>query len=247
MSWPAPFLGGGQLDGVMNYWLRAALRSCALDDAQMPVAQRALDRLAAEVPLPALLRSWTVLSSHDTPRLSDQVGFDEARARLWLAVQFAYPGTPLLYYGEEIGMTGGADPACRGAMVWDETQWQVDRLAFVRALVAHRRTLPALTDGRYVPLDGPSSLLAFARATSRPADTLICVANPGMRAVVAELPLPLPGIYDALPFTDVLGGAPAPNSEAGWLRLALEPNEVRWLMPRDDDPNGYRFWKSASL
>ncbi len=254
MSWPAPFLvappaagpGRAALDGAMNYWLRAAVHAALRDEAQIPVAQRALDRLCAAVPLPQLLRSWTILSSHDTPRLSDQVGFDEARAQLCLALQFAYPGTPLIYYGEELGMTGGADPGCRGAMVWDESRWDQQRLAFVRRLVALRRRLPALVDGTYVSLDAPASLLAFARTTALFADTLICVANPSARAVEASLPLPLPGLYDAMPFADLLGGPPA-VSEAGWLRLSLPPRAVRWLMPHDDDPSAYRFWKSPSL
>ncbi len=246
MAWPAPFLQGGALDGVMNYWLRNALETCGVNEAQIPVAQRSLDRLAAAVPLERLLRSWTILSSHDTRRLSDQVGFDEARARLWLAVQFAYPGTPMIYYGEEVGMRGGDDPGCRGAMIWDEARWDLARLAHVQRLVELRRSLPALIEGDYVPLDVPRGILGFARTTGHVSDTIICVANPTGREVKVELPLPIPGFYGALPVVDLLGG-PTLESASSWVRVSLPPQGVCWLSPRDEHGSAYRFWKSHPL
>lgn len=31
-----------------------------------------------------------------------------------------YIGSPLIYYGDEIGMWGGNDPCCRKPMVWEK-------------------------------------------------------------------------------------------------------------------------------
>jgi alpha-glucosidase len=246
MSWPGGFLADGALDGVMGYWPRAAFSSALEDEAQVSAAGAALDRLAAVAPLEALLRSWTVLSSHDTPRLSDQVGFDEQKARLLLALQFAYPGTPLLYYGEEVGMTGGPDPGCRAPMIWDPARWDEGRLAFVRRLVELRRALPALHDGAYLSLAPPAPLLAWARVTDDPRDALVCVANLSPRPVTRRLLLPIDGYYDALPLGDCFGGDRV-SVESGGISLRLAPYEVRWLMGRDDDPSGYRFWKARPL
>jgi cyclomaltodextrinase / maltogenic alpha-amylase / neopullulanase len=39
-----------------------------------------------------------------------------------------YPGAPMLYYGDEIGLEGGRDPDCRRAMLWDHTRWDHDLL-----------------------------------------------------------------------------------------------------------------------
>lgn len=245
MAWPAGLVGDGGLDGAMSYWLRAALLGALADEAEIGPAARALDRFAEALPPAALQRSWTVLSSHDTPRLSDAVGFDERRARLLLALQFAYPGVPLLYYGEEVGLSGGADPGCRGAMVWDEARWDLGRLAFVRALVGLRRAHPALRAGRYVPLPVAPPALAFARAAEAPGGTIVCVANLSERPIRARVLLPLEGFYDALPAEDLLSpGGERAAVEQGAVVVGLPPYGVRWLQGRDDHASGYRFWKT---
>ena len=46
------------------------------------------------------------------------------KTRLAFLFQFAYPGAPAIYYGDEIGLVGGKDPGCRGAFLWEETQME---------------------------------------------------------------------------------------------------------------------------
>ncbi len=64
------------------------------------------------------------LSNHDQVRVMRQLGGDAAAARLVAATLFAMPGTPFVYYGEEIGMQGGAstgDEDKRTPMRWNAT------------------------------------------------------------------------------------------------------------------------------
>lgn len=49
------------------------------------------------------------LSNHDQARVMRDLAGDVARARLGAAVLLALPGTPFLYYGEELGMQGGPE------------------------------------------------------------------------------------------------------------------------------------------
>jgi hypothetical protein len=42
-----------------------------------------------------------------------------AQRRLVQVLQFTLPGAPNLYYGSEVGMTGGDDPEMRAPMRWD--------------------------------------------------------------------------------------------------------------------------------
>ena len=56
-----------------------------------------------------------LLGSHDAPRLRTVVGGDVARVALAMQLQATLPGAPCLYYGDEVGLTGGNDPGCRGA------------------------------------------------------------------------------------------------------------------------------------
>jgi glycosidase len=67
----------------------------------------------------------TFLANHDKftgRRLMDQLRGDDAAYRLAAATYLLLPGTPYIYYGEEIGQAGAAglteDPEIRGPMSW---------------------------------------------------------------------------------------------------------------------------------
>lgn len=69
------------------------------------------------------------LTNHDHVRVMRQLGSSTERAKLAVALLMAQPGTPFLYYGEEIGMVGGPqsnsrDEDKRTPMVWDATSPQ---------------------------------------------------------------------------------------------------------------------------
>jgi neopullulanase len=90
-----------------------------------------------------------------------------------------FPGAPCIYYGDEVGMTGGSDPASRGGFPWERSDWDKDLLAFFRQAISLRRDHPALCRGRYVHLgaDDQQGLYAFAREGE--GETLIVVLNRG--------------------------------------------------------------------
>jgi alpha-amylase len=76
-----------------------------------------------KMPVP---RMGTFLSNHDTfagSRIFRQVKGDEAAYRVAAATLLTLPGTPFVYYGEEIGLglvegISGGDPSLRGPMSW---------------------------------------------------------------------------------------------------------------------------------
>jgi glycosidase len=245
MSYPADWTREDGLSGVMNYWFRSAALGLATGRMRAAQVQLALDRLAAEMPLAGLLASWNMLSSHDTPRLETALDGDRAKVKLVLTLQLAYPGVPVIYYGEEIGMRGGADPANRGGMIWDEGRWDRERLALVRRLTALRQELRALREGRYVAMPQPGrDLIAFARVTDRPEETLVYVANAAGAPKRARLFLPLSTLYDALPLRDRLQpDAPPLHPEQGTLEIDLDAHGARLLQPFDRHASGYRFFK----
>ena len=61
---------------------------------------------------------FNVFSSHDTRRLRTILK-DDRKLKAVLMMQFTFPGAPVIYYGDEIGMQGGVDPANRAAMKWN--------------------------------------------------------------------------------------------------------------------------------
>jgi len=61
---------------------------------------------------------FNVFSSHDTRRLRTVLK-DDKKLKAALIVQFTFTGSPTIYYGDEIGMEGGKDPANRATMRWN--------------------------------------------------------------------------------------------------------------------------------
>lgn len=83
---------------------------------------------------------------------------------LALLFQFTYPGVPVIYYGDEIGITGEKDPDCRKTMVWDETHWDREIYGTVKNLIHLRRTRSVLQRGRYEPaVITPDGLFGYWR------------------------------------------------------------------------------------
>ena len=150
----------------------------------------------------------------------------------------------MIYYGDELGMHGAGDPDNRRPLPPPST-WDQARRAFVASLCALRKREPALDHGRYVSLAQPGSdVVAFARGTDAPAETLIFVANATPRPLTRTLFVPLPLMFDALPLHDLLDGSSTPvNVASGTITLSLPPHGCVLLRPRDAHAGGYRFFK----
>ncbi len=144
-----PWLQGDRFDATMNYTFRQlcldwfATRS--IDTAAFVSGiHRLLARYAPEV----THVNQNLLSSHDTPRFLHLAGGDPARLRAATLFQMTMPGAPSIYYGDEVGMTGGDEPASRGAFPWhDEEAWDRETLELTRSLACLRREQPALRRG----------------------------------------------------------------------------------------------------
>jgi len=143
-----PWLRGDQFDAVMNYpfsyavyefLTEAEIDASAFADKCVRFLMRYPDRTNRSL--------FNLLGSHDTERLLHRCGGDERTFRLAMLLLFTYPGAPCVYYGDEVGMTGGDDPDCRRTMVWDETEQNRDLLAYVRRLVSLRTDAHPLRRG----------------------------------------------------------------------------------------------------
>ena len=207
------FVGGPSLDhGVVaahheyGRWLRP------LDGPRF--AARLVELLGAYDP-DVVAVQLNLLGSHDTPRALTVLGGDGAAIRMATLLQATLPGAPCIYYGDEIGLTGGNDPACRGAFPWDAARWDVDLRAFVRSVLHLRAAEPTLRHGSTTAIGAVGSAIALER---RLGDERVVVAvNAGEAAV--DLPLTLPGISTAgLVPIGPAGSAAADGSADGRVR-----------------------------
>ncbi len=93
---------------------------------------------------------YNILGSHDAPRAMSILGEDAVRLRIATLIQLTMPGTPSIYYGDELAMSGGPDPDCRRSFperLADAGDAALDHRAYVRSLVAARRDAVALRRG----------------------------------------------------------------------------------------------------
>ena len=116
-----PWLRGDQFDAVMNYpFTNQVFRLVA---SQTINAREFIEEMTAiyhSYPTNVFDVTFNLLGSHDTPRIFTDCGEDVARAKLIHAILLTFNGSPCIYYGDEIGLTGGQDPGCRKCMVWEE-------------------------------------------------------------------------------------------------------------------------------
>ena len=184
------YLCGHDIDSAMNYALRAVLLDFVLghtDGAQMV---QGLTQLIENYPKENWYAMLNLVGSHDIVRILTvlQEGVDEetARERLKLlsALQMTMPGAPCIYYGDEVGMTGGKDPDNRRTYPWGKENQ--DLLAWTRQITALRRSADALQTGRFIPLYAKDSVFAFARVIEGEKDVFGKAATDGLYIVIVN-------------------------------------------------------------
>lgn len=127
-------LQGDGFDATMNYTFRdLALGFFATEQLDGPRMMEGMARLWAQHPVDVSLANQNLLGSHDTPRFLDMADNQLWRLQLATIFQLTYPGSPGLYYGDEVGMTGsGNDPGCRGTFPWSEVD--LDRNTLIQTI-----------------------------------------------------------------------------------------------------------------
>jgi alpha-amylase len=111
----------------------------------------------------------TFIKNHDQTRLLTELKGDQNKARMAASLLLTLPGTPYIYYGEEIGMLGdklktyedffGPDAYVREPFVWDlgkkdpmQTSWETPEFSTDKSVIPQQ-----------VQENDPSSLLNFYR------------------------------------------------------------------------------------
>lgn len=232
--------GGRGFHGTMNYYFRTALMAWLNGEIGAGQMNGAVADARQECGLEGLLRSWTMLSSHDTPRLRSATD----RGRLAQLAQMTLPGVPLIYYGEEVGMEGGADPGNRAPMAWDESLGDPRQRAWVKTLIAIRQGNPALQYGEVKVLGDrlPGNALVFLRYTDQPGEAALVVINRSDQPLRTTLLLPYSHWYDGVPLRDALGAAPDTRVEASSVRLEVGPDSGA-VYEACEPFEHYRFFK----
>lgn len=197
------FFGGSRMDNqLVGHW-RGHGEEYFVKDAR--AFANAVTQLQAKYPRQAMLAQLNLLDSHDTARFLSITGSKNA-LRLATLFQMTYPGAPCVYYGNEVGMSGGKDPDCRRALNWDEKSWDKDLRAYFKTCIALRKAHPALRDGSWNVLLADQGRVVYRR--DKEDDIVVMALNNSDQTY--HLDLPLEGFSGGeTVFTDALGAGTA--------------------------------------
>ncbi|MBJ6116560.1 alpha-glucosidase C-terminal domain-containing protein [Pontibacter sp. BT310] len=160
----------------------------------------------------------TILSNHDQNRIMSEVSGDMNKAKLAAALLLTLPGSPYIYYGEEIGMKGKKpDEEIREPFLWDvqandecRTSWMTPKntteqtvtpvavqlqdkasiLNLYKSLIKLRNSSAALTSGTIEPVTLENKAIsAFVRAYK--AESVLVLHNLSGSTATISLPAQL--------------------------------------------------------
>ena len=186
------WLDGTQFDGVMNYRFTEPTIAFAGGENYDPEYCQGelkpyppISGTEYAIRIDALLKlyDWEIqlaqlnlLDSHDTPRMITTVGEDKDSFMLSTVLLMTFPGAPSIFYGDEIGLSGGKDPDCR--RVFPEAQkWDVEILKAYKELIGLRHKHAALRTGKYKTLYADLYIYIFTRILD--GEEIIVAVNTG--------------------------------------------------------------------
>jgi glycosidase len=160
-----PWLIGDQFDSSMNYKLRDAVTNFfAYRNISVSEFQNIIAANLTLYPTNVSKNLFNIIDSHDTKRFLTECGENKDKFKQAVLFQMTFPGIPCIYYGDEIGLIGEADPDCRKCMYWDKKSHDNDLLTFYQRLIRLRKDNKAITHGTFHFVDlNNSNLLAYTR------------------------------------------------------------------------------------
>jgi glycosidase len=126
---------------------------------------------------------WT-----NPPQVDDPSSYD--KLKLHLAYILTIPGVPIIYYGDEFGITGAADPDNRRMMRFDDQLNNIEKetLIDVSKLIHIRKDHPALRYGDFLTLQSDENIYAYLRSDMN--ERVLTILNKNPNDQILELILP---------------------------------------------------------
>ena len=213
------YFEGKELDSVMNYPLRDAILNF-LWGGDALAFRTEMELLQANYPPQVFGSLMNHIGTHDTSRILTNLGFrgdgeamgrdgravyrmtnaeracGKALLRLATAIQFTFPGSPTIYYGDEAGMEGFEDPFNRMCYPWGNEDAEI--ITWYRTICRIRNGSDALKKGGLRFVYALGDLLAYVRTYGDETITVVVNRSDSVQA----LPFAADGI-------DLLTGAEA--------------------------------------
>ncbi|MCC5803025.1 alpha-glycosidase [Rossellomorea vietnamensis] len=190
-----PWLRGDQFDAVMNYPFTTNLLN--LFAHQTISASQFAENMTSVVhmyPKNVNEVNFNLVGSHDTPRVLTECGEDIRRAKQIYTFMLSFTGTPCIYYGDEIGLTGEQDPGCRKCFPWEQEYHNEELFGHIQKHIALRKRYPLLSNEgnlTFLPGDLHEHCLSFTKSNGE--ETIFVLLNCSEESTTYSLPFELKG------------------------------------------------------
>jgi alpha-amylase len=216
------------LDGLFDYPLYYMLNDVFKDDQPASRLIKMIQESHKCYTNPYLM--GTILDTLDVPRFLDQINdMPEQRLKQGLAFMMTYTGIPVMYYGTEIGLSGGADPENRRDMNWSIKSPLTD---YVRKLSVIRKTNKALTYGNFQVIKFGDDFLCYMRRFED--NSIITVFNLSDEEKRVELSLPAESRNEKGSLKE-LTESKSFKINKGVIKLVMGPRQVNIFSNRENN------------
>ncbi len=245
------FIGPRLLDGQFDFPLFWTIEDAfGWERSDMNAVAKSLQATVDEYPTDAIMSPF--LGNHDVPRfmgkaeydnkpgdkrISEEEGFtnpahvDDVLSYDKLKLAFSFlltvPGAPMVYYGDEIGMTGSGRPDARRMFLLEDEWNKYNKSTYktVKALLHARQESVALRRGAYQLLSVDSEHLVYARIAPEEVALVAIQRHPETDGTL-RVPLPAawgqPAVFEPLAL-DGLSKSDVKFNADGTLEVATKP------------------------
>ena len=167
------YLFGNELDSVTNYPLRQIILDLVRNYIGSKYFIKRYLSLKENYPKEYFYSTMNMLGNHDTERVLTILNNNVTLLKEAVVIQMTLPGVPLIYYGDEAGLTGGKDPSNRKSYPWGKEN--KDILDFYRKISSIRVSEEALRSGEMEFLELNKGILGYERTLNK--DRIIIAVN----------------------------------------------------------------------
>lgn len=166
------YMSGRELDSVTNYSFRNILLDYFSGKINTEKVIRLFESMKENYPKENFYALTNILSTHDVERIITMCK-DKKIFKLMVVLQMTFPGVPLIYYGDEVGVEGGKDPDNRRTYPWGKEDEGL--LKFYKILTGLRKNNKVLSRGEFSQRNLNDNVYSFVRSYEE--DKIIVLVN----------------------------------------------------------------------
>lgn len=167
------YIFGNEVQAVTNYPLRESLINFTKGYIKSNKFRKKIMSLYENYPREVFLGNMNVIGTPDTERILTVLDGNIQLLKIIVALQFTLPGVPLIYYGDETGVTGGKDPDNRKSYPWGHEN--NDLIGFYKKIAEIRNSQNGLKKGDFSIFDTDENVFAFERVYEN--ERIVIVVN----------------------------------------------------------------------